>query len=318
MTEISVIVPIYNSQQYLLDCLNSLANQSFNNYEVILVDDGSKDSSSQLCNDFCSEHDNFHYFKQCNQGVSAARNLGIKVSKGNLIAFCDSDDIVGRTYLSVLYSLISNNNSDLAMCQMVEFYDNEPKWSLGYKKTIHIKDAYNMILDNEKYGGYLWNKLFKGSIIKENDISFDQNFSIKEDELFVIQYLKMCNTISYTTDVLYGYRQNNKSLSKTINNKWMTIIACDEKIYNELCDSNADESIINLQWNNVISDYAFNLKNVFLKKVDSRWGKQIFIGFERNKDKGKFDSRWHGKNKAYLLALETFSTIYKTIHKGSK
>ena len=113
---ISVIVPVYNVEKYLSRCIDSILNQTYKDYEIILIDDGSKDSSGKICDEYAKNHNNISVIHTKNRGLSAARNTGTENSHGEYITFVDSDDLISNSFLSDLYTLIVNNNADISLC----------------------------------------------------------------------------------------------------------------------------------------------------------------------------------------------------------
>lgn len=119
---ISIIVPIYNKEDYLPQCLDSIINQSYTNFEVLLVNDGSTDSSGIICQEYAERDSRFRYIEKENGGVSSARNLGLERSEGAYITFIDSDDWVEFNYLEVLYNALRENNADVAISSYKSYY----------------------------------------------------------------------------------------------------------------------------------------------------------------------------------------------------
>lgn len=213
LPRISVIVPIYNAEKYLRRCINSILVQEFNDFELILVDDGSKDSSKCICEEFAQKDSRVRVLHQKNRGVSTARNLGIDNAVGEWIVFIDSDDWVETNYFS---ALIVGEIGDLCVCNCkVEGAD--------YICSQVVEDGFHdkVFLSNAMYSGaffrgvYLgpWCKLFRKSIVDRFKIRFDANVSSGEDSLFVLKYF--CHVDSYfgTSLTEYHYWQPGNGLS---------------------------------------------------------------------------------------------------------
>ena len=187
---ISIIVPLYNKEKFIYNCLNSIMIQSYKFYEVLIIDDGSTDNSAQICKKICDENKKFKYYKKDNGGVSSARNLGIENAMYEYIVFIDADDYVEKDYLK---SLIENK-SDLVV-------EGFKKSENGNISEFHI---FNEKCNKKKVLEYLMNKkvanifsvpylkLYKTSYIKKYNIRFNEKLSFGEDFDFVLQYL---NTI---------------------------------------------------------------------------------------------------------------------------
>lgn len=228
---ISIIVPIYNADKYLNNLLNSVNNQNFNNYEILLINDGSKDQSERICLNYLKVNSCAKYYKKENTGVSDTRNFGIEHANGKYICFVDADDILCENYLKDLITLLENNNSDMSCCDYAKFNDKIIECNDECKKVVTYENNSKYDLIYDKYGGYLWNKLFIRSIIIDNNIKFNDDIGMCEDMLFVFEYLKYVNKISCTNNKNYNYRIIKSSASKNIKNiKWFSIFKTLDKI----------------------------------------------------------------------------------------
>ena len=214
MDLISVIVPVYNVKKYLKKCVDSIINQQYTNLEIILVDDGSTDGSSMLCDNLKKEDERIKVFHKQNGGLSSARNYGFSKSSGKYILFIDSDDYIHEKMIYKLYSALIANCADLAICNY-DFVDTNGKIVKQNKNVIknEIFDkeiAYKKI--SEKYDFYyitVWNKLYKRGILS-ND-TFPKG-KIHEDEFVIHLILNKCNRIVSINDCLYFYVQRNNSI----------------------------------------------------------------------------------------------------------
>lgn len=212
--KISIIIPVYNIEKYIEKCLMSVKEQTYSDFEVLLVDDGSTDNTGKICDIFSEEDYRFKVFHKKNEGVSTARNFGLKKAKGRYISFVDGDDYLDKDYLKVLVKYMNDENVDLTC---VDFYIDSQKEidteSLNNTDlyTLSKKDAINQLCDKKGFQGYLWNKLFKRRIIEENNIYFDERIKIWEDMLFCLKYLTHCHKIAYVRKPLYYYVQRKDS-----------------------------------------------------------------------------------------------------------
>lgn len=208
--KVSIIVPVYNTEQYLEECLDSIQKQSYKNIEVILVDDGSKDQSGAICDRYAAADDRFVVLHNTNHGVSYSRNHGLKVATGEYICFVDSDDMVDENYVQFLLDAAQKYQADVVCCSMVRFYED------GQREEVHLweKDrcfSTNEIFDyaagkEKTFVGYVWGKIYTARIIKENGIVFDENIQICEDSLFAYQVLSASTTNVVIPQMLYVYR----------------------------------------------------------------------------------------------------------------
>ena len=212
---ISVIIPIYNAANYLSNTLSSLISQEENNWEAILVDDGSTDDSNIICAQFLKRDDRFHYYYQPNSGVSSARNTGLEHARGEWLFFLDADDYLPSNSLSIL--LQSYQEGVDLIIGGYEVFDNDS--SLKY----NVDDRVIEILDRDEaialmykpkyysYLGYIWGKLFKASIIHNYKLSFNPDIVFNEDRLFVTQYIVVCNHVLLMTEPVYHYIEHPTS-----------------------------------------------------------------------------------------------------------
>ena len=224
---VSIIIPVFNSEKTLTYCLESILNQTYNNLEIILIDDGSEDRSLVICNEFKEKDKRVIVIHKENEGVSIARNIGIKHSKGKYIAFVDSDDIISNDMIEILINDIIRNDCDLSSCGIKKIFDyNEKLVNIPnkYSSIKFEKDQFLNLVLNENIGGFLCNKLYKSSIIRDNNISLKENIYVCEDLLFNIEYILKSNNFCYNSNVLYGYIQHsNGSFYKQNNLRWFTI-----------------------------------------------------------------------------------------------
>ena len=207
MTRISIIIPIYNSEKYLEDCLLSVCEQTFTDFEAILVDDGSKDRSGEICDEFAKRDSRFRVIHKKNEGVSMARNTGLDEAKGEWVAFVDSDDKVKSDYLFSLNKL-AINKTQIVVCDL----------RCREKKIVVSKE-----ISNEDFVRHPalsawgpWNKLFLLDIIKKNHIRFPVDITTMEDNIFVWSYLLHCTYLSISNKNYYDYKRRNGSLVRSV------------------------------------------------------------------------------------------------------
>ena len=219
--KISIIIPVYNVEKFLKECLDSIVNQNYRNIEIILVDDGSCDSSGKICDEYEKKDKRIIVIHQKNCGVSNARNKGINKATGKYICFVDSDDIIHPDYIQ---KLVNNLNEDsLSVCLIknfeknVSYSDNE-----GELITLNVDnfiDLCTMLLLNTPCC-----KLYDIDIIKTNKIFFNTEISLGEDLLFNLDYLKYVDKVFIVNQELYYYRKSdNNTLSTMYNPKMQEI-----------------------------------------------------------------------------------------------
>lgn len=212
-------MPIYNSEKYLKVCIDSLVNQSYRNLEIILVDDGSTDNSASICLDYTNADHRVKYYKKDNTGVSSTRNFGINVSTGNFLMFVDSDDVLKEKCVEKLADKIED--ADLASCGIVLFFsDRTDDYCNPKEDKMFLEDINGLYpcLEDNYFFNAIYAKLYRASIIKQEDIKYDERYSIYEDRDFVFRYLKHCSRISFLREAMYLYRQTESiSLVKKYN-----------------------------------------------------------------------------------------------------
>lgn len=204
---ISIIVPVYNVEQYLHRCLDSILAQTFTDFEVLVVDDGSPDRCGEICDEYAKKDSRIRVFHKENGGVSSARNLGIHEAKGGFICFVDSDDIIRPNYLQTLLSIEENTNADMIVGSAVRKTKSKNlEEDLLLKDKVYDKIQYaQMLYDMRKVclWGVPWNKLFKIEIIRGNNLEYDLSLDSYEDEVFNLEYLQYTNTVASTHTVIY-------------------------------------------------------------------------------------------------------------------
>lgn len=208
MEKVSVLMPIYNVEKYLKESIESVLAQTYRNFELILVDDGSPDECGKIIDEYAKQDDRVIAIHQENTGVDAARNNAIKHAIGKYIAFIDSDDAYESRYLELLVNAIEMTHSDMAVCSFTPFgTENPPKFKKIQKQVVNRNTAVEMLLGYNSVNGYVWNKLFKKEIIDDHDIRFEDGYWACDDILFAGNYMYYCNNISIIDDALYRYRQ---------------------------------------------------------------------------------------------------------------
>lgn len=224
---ISIIVPVYNSEKYIDKCINSILNQTYKKIELILIDDGSTDNSGHLCEVYAKVDRRVKVMHVKNSGVASARNKGIEATRGEFIQFVDSDDYIDRDMVETLAHEM-NNKVDIVMC-------GYKRLSKDHNGKIDVKNInlYNQVsitkevflnefgnIFKNQYINYLWNKLYVASIIKNNNVKFDNSINWGEDLMFNLEYLGYCNNITIISKLLYNYiNYNNNSITSKFNSE---------------------------------------------------------------------------------------------------
>lgn len=231
--KISVIIPVYNVAEYLNECLITVCGQTYNNLEIILIDDGSTDYSGQICDEWAIKDSRIKVVHKENGGVSSARNEGLKIATGEYIGFVDSDDWLEFDMYEKLIEGIQN--TDAVSCGYIDYpYGEGVPVPKGTKELpiCDFPDAIIAIFERNGYFTTLWNKLFRREVIyKENKfIPLDHSLSFGEDEVWLVTVLENCKTISFVPEALYHWRPRIGSVTrfKSISEKQLSLLRAKE------------------------------------------------------------------------------------------
>lgn len=233
---ITVIVPIYNVEAYLEQCIRSVLDQSYKEFELILVDDGSKDKSGQIVDRMAATDPRIVPIHQKNQGVAAARNAGLERGCGVYVAFLDGDDWYHPDFLQKLEAAIQDGDCQLASCCFEAVgVEHPPQVKTLSAAVVDRRRAMQLLMGYNSFNGYVWNKLFDLRIIREHNIRFPADYPACEDTMFVGNYLYYCDRVHITEDVLHCYRQvrgganRRRYAAKTVYDpKWMSVFEMTE------------------------------------------------------------------------------------------
>lgn len=215
MPEISIIVPVYNVEKYIRRCIDSLISQTFKNIEILLIDDGSQDSSGSICDEYALKDNRIKAIHKVNGGVSSARNVGLDIAQGTYIMFCDPDDYVDPTWCEKMHRVISNPQKNVQWCtcgynridadsQKIIRIVN-PIYSTG-KASVPLNENLSFICNHSLFCT-VWSGIFKNDCIKAAHLRFDEALSHSEDVMFVLQYLQQIDKleVGFTNEPLYNY-----------------------------------------------------------------------------------------------------------------
>lgn len=219
---VSVIVPVYNAEKYLCECIQSIIDQTYTNIELWLIDDGSTDSSAEICSSFANADFRVHYLKTSHEGVSTARNIGLEQANGRYVCFVDSDDYLEFDYIEKLYEEIHDNCLDLVFCNYKYLYGNKQ-----LKKASRIPagkyvfdDIAGFVIDDGTVSGILFGSvcfaIYDLTMIKKHGIKFEKTIKRNEDGLFNLCALQKSTVFSVTEYNGYLYRQWKKTRKKSL------------------------------------------------------------------------------------------------------
>lgn len=229
ISKVSIVIPSFNVEKYIIKCLNSIKNQTYKKFEVIIIDDSFKDSTRKLIKDFIIEDERFTLIEleeNIKYSVSQKRNIGIEKSTGDFLLFVDSDDYINHSTIETSIKFALDNDVDMCMFNIKQVEPNgeeiltsnicENNFVIDYNKDNFI-DNFSKYWLGVRNVHFSWNKLFKSSVIKNNNIFFSENVYISEDMLFNYLVLDKCKNVGYIKDVLYYYVRHESSITK--NNK---------------------------------------------------------------------------------------------------
>ena len=244
---ISVIIPVYNVDKYLSQCIESVLRQTFLNLEILLIDDGSTDGSGNICDQYAMKDNRIQVVHKINGGVSSARNVGLELANGEFIAFIDGDDFVSENYIESLYRNLKENNSDMAFCEYAYYKNGFVKFAQNIslekirvdKQSKEFISFFKRFISNKNtLMGRCWGGLYKKEII--SSIRFNSEIKIAEDLLFVLQAILNAEFLSFISEKLYFYRVNNQSALRTYKKSYLQnqVLLYDNirQIYNFMSD----------------------------------------------------------------------------------
>lgn len=212
---VSIIIPVFNTEKYLSNCLDSVCKQKYADLQILLVDDGSTDSSFQICKTYAEKDSRITLISQKNAGVSAARNKALDQANGYYLCFVDSDDCLEDDAIETLVHAHTNEDLVISGYSTIDedgscTFESVPPKDLSID-NITMSEYMIVPPKSLSYQGYLWNKMFINSTIQANNVRFDEQISYNEDRLFIIQYLSFSHKVRFISNKTYLYRQRRGS-----------------------------------------------------------------------------------------------------------
>lgn len=211
---VSIILPVYNVEQYLKQCLDSLLDQTYQTIEIIAIDDGSKDTSLQLLYDYAAKDNRIHVLTQSNSGPSAARNLGLSKCHGDFITFMDSDDWAASTMIEKLVNAMEKDKSDIAVCgHWISYTHFKLKICNSKYQILNQKQAVKMILEDKIIKNYAWGKMYRRTLLPMLYFPINQ---IYEDVRSIYKIFLHAANFSLINEPLYYYRMRKGSITYSL------------------------------------------------------------------------------------------------------
>lgn len=320
MDKISVIIPVYNVEKYLRECLDSIMNQTYKNLEIICIDDGSPDNSINILIEYSNRDNRIFIKKQKNMGLSEARNTGIKISTGKYLVFVDSDDWLPLNAIELLYEKIKKENSDIVIGGRITITD--------FKKENFIPTGKDISFTFEKYLEYsmeknefravAWGKLYKKEIIEKNNLEFPKGL-LYEDLLFVFKYLYYSEKISILSKEIYYYRNNNlSSIVNTIKIKDLDSLEIVEKLEQFLRENNQNDILKKEYFQEYICNWIIyaTLGKFFSNKINFSQTKDYLKLIEKNYIFDKYTNNYlklcHKGKRNRILIYSMRLNLYST------
>ena len=227
--DLSIIVPVYNGGKYLKKCINNILEQTYKDFELIIINDGSTDDTKAICDSLANIDDRVKFIHKKNEGVSIARNTGLEVAKGKYIGFVDCDDSIDKNMYKVMIENMQKQDTDCVMCSFMSVFDDREEKNLfedaekkieknKFKEDLTLKMISPINEDgssNNIIMGSIWRCLFKKEILDKNNLIFDKELKYSEDLIFVLEYLEVCKSIYITNDIFYFYNRKSEAGSTT-------------------------------------------------------------------------------------------------------
>ncbi len=314
---VSIIVPIYNAEKNLRYCLDSILNQKYKFFEVLMVNDGSKDSSSNICREYEKKDSRFIYFEKENGGVSSARNLALKKCKGNYISFVDADDTINKDYIYNGINSLINTESDIYITNFNFIYDYEARNTSNVFKDINeciinSNDFLLKLVDGSGIGSGCINKIYKKEVV--NKILFEE-VAVAEDLKFNVDVVRNNKELKivYSSLKLYNYYINSNSVMHgKFSTKNLDVLKQYDKLIKESEDYNKRFNLA-LKISLVFISCKLIIKMVSSSFFDEKQYEKCKINIDKYKKEVYRSSNYSIKKKLFLLF---FNTFYKRIAKS--
>jgi len=229
LPEVSIIVPIYNSEKYLSRCLDSIISQTFDNFECVLIDDGSTDNSSFIYDRYGQSDNRIIVIHQKNSGLSATRNRGMEIARGKYVCHVDSDDYIQKNMCEILVDAVNRSDADVVCCGYIE--NNKVRSLCDEDFIFRNRNTIEIVhyLEMRQAFGVAWNKLYKKSILDTYSIGFPLSIKFGEDMIFNLRYFKHIKTAYVSSNYIYHYLHDNKS---SLAKEKVTLAECDFRFEN--------------------------------------------------------------------------------------
>ena len=304
MTDISVIIPVYNGEKYIKKCLDSVLNQSKKELEIIIVNDGSSDKTEEIIKEYKDKR--IKYFKNTNHGIGYSRNFGIEKSKSKYITFLDSDDYMDKDECKLLYEKTINDDLDICICDFYKVYDNSlEEVNLGNFKNSSLKDNPDIITENLNP----WGKLYNRKMLIDNNIRFVEDLKY-EDAPFVIEAFCNAKKIGKINKYLHYYVIHNNSETTVRDEKCFDILKIVDKIRNYTKNKEYLKDKIDKLTVRILTNYTIQQRNQKDKKIAMKFINEAFNYLE--KEVPDYKNNKYYENRGIKKIIEKNKTMTKT------
>lgn len=227
---VSIVVPVYNASEHLVECVDSIAAQSYSNMEIILIDDGSTDSSFRICKKLANEDARIKVFHQKNKGVSAARNRGIAKSRGDYLVFVDSDDVIDKEFVEVLLGSCVSQGCAVSCVGVTRELASDNEIDISKSDCMAVRDFVEGLFYGDSVHGWgAAGKMFDRHMLEKAKVNFRETTRIGEDLIFVIDVLAHAKKVGVNDALLYGYRVNpSGAMHRNVNSRMFELIDSSE------------------------------------------------------------------------------------------
>lgn len=312
MPIISIIVPVYNVEKYLDKCVRSILAQTFKDFELILVDDGSNDRSGEMCDEYSKSDSRIKVIHKKNGGLSSARNAGIEISTGEFIGFVDSDDYIDDDMYELLYNNLIRENADMSICNKYDCYNEKPlKINKDCYKVLNTEEAIYSLCEGKMFGVSACDKLYKRELFEK--IRYPEKRTA-EDAFVIVELLMKCKIIVATTKQKYYHYHRAGSISseRSVKN-CLDAMEADQKNYDLICSHYPSLRSIALQ--RICYSYFYALDGLLLNGESNYADKEneIIRLLRHNAMAVIFKTNFSIKRKLLMVILLFSKSIYKKI-----
>ena len=307
---ISVIIPVYNAENYLRDCVESVQKQTYTDLQILIVNDGSTDTSSSICDTLAAEDNRIQVIHQTNRGVSAARNAGLDAAKGELISFVDADDTLDQDMYEFLVGLMEKYEADIAHCAYRHIVGDEVRLVHDTKQTyLQTKqEALQCLIEGKLFAGSLWNKLYRREILCE--LRFDESLKINEDILFNYFAFKNARKTVFEDSAKYNYiahKSSSASFVTSAKKKHLDSSRVNEMIYYDAESDDLRSTACSRYIRSLSTYYRSCCTDPMLKAEAKKIRKTIWQLYRDNRHIGK-------KTKAIVYLIHYVPRLYSWIY----